>query len=76
MSSYGINLTINAEGLQYIYSNDLYVTVVRDAQANRPAGDLPVAWLAFQPLENNQITWGESYYLYATPPWRAVRSSR
>jgi hypothetical protein len=66
MSTYGINVTINEEGLQYIYSNDLYVTVVRNAQVDRPAGDLPIAWLAFQPLANNQITWGESYYLYAT----------
>jgi hypothetical protein len=64
---YQVNVTIDDTGLQNIYSANQYVTLVKSVLSNpMPAGNLPVAWLAFQPLEGNTITWVENYYIYAT----------
>jgi len=64
---YQINIAIDDTGLQNIYQANQYVTIVNSVVSNPLAdGNLTVAWLAFQPLESNQITWTENYYLYAT----------
>ena len=64
---YQINIAIDDAGLQKIYAAAQSVTLVKSIVANPVvSGNLPVVWLAFQPLEENQITWIENYNLYAT----------
>lgn len=64
---YQINISIDDAGLQKIYSAGQFVTLVKSVVSNPTSpSTLPVAWLSFQPLEENQITWIENYYLYAT----------
>ncbi len=64
---YQISIAIDDAGLQKIYAAGQSVTLVKSVVANPlSSGNLPVAWLAFQPLESNQITWVENYYMYAT----------
>jgi len=62
---YQINISIDDAGLQSIYAANQYVTLVKSIVSN-PLPNLPIAWLAFQPLEGNQVVWIENYYLYAT----------
>ncbi|AGA27234.1 hypothetical protein [Singulisphaera acidiphila] len=64
---YQINISIDQGGLTQIYNANQYVTLVKSVQSNPvSSGNLPVAWIAFQPLEVNEITWIENYFLYAT----------
>ena len=64
---YQLNISIDAEGLQMIYASGQSVTVVKIVVSNPLSGGmLPVAWTAFQPLEENSVTWSENYYIYAT----------
>lgn len=64
---YQINIDIDDDGLHGIYSSNQYVTLVKSVvSAPLGSGNLPIAWLAFQPLETNQLMWTENYYLYAS----------
>jgi len=54
-------------GLAAIYQAGQNVTLVKTStQSPLAGGNLPVAWVSFDPLENNSIVWIENYYLYAT----------
>ncbi|WP_437962987.1 hypothetical protein WME76_48155 (plasmid) [Sorangium sp. So ce119] len=65
--TYQINIDIDDAGLQNIYKSGQAVTLVKSVVSNPVStGNLPVAWIEFQPLETNQITWVENYYAYAT----------
>lgn len=65
-----INIAIDENGLNTITNANQSVTLVQSvvsaAETLAVAPPAVVAWLAFQPLENNQIVWSASYYLYAT----------
>ena len=64
---YQINLDIDDAGLSKIYGASQSVTLVKSVVSNPLAtGNLPIAWLSFQPLESNQIVWVENYFLYAS----------
>lgn len=64
---YQINLDIDDAGLKAIYDSGQSVTLVKSVVGNPlVTGNLPIAWLSFQPLEENQIVWTENYYAYAT----------
>lgn len=65
--NYQINISIDNAGLNTIYGNGLYVTLVKSVvQQPVSQGNLPIAWVAFQPLQQNQISWQEQYSMYAT----------
>ncbi|HVG34713.1 MAG TPA: hypothetical protein VM911_16710, partial [Pyrinomonadaceae bacterium] len=64
---YQINISIDSAGLQSIYNTGQYVTFVKSVLTSPLAGgNLPIAWISFQPLEENQVTWIENYYIYTT----------
>jgi hypothetical protein len=64
---YEIDINIDDAGLQAIQSSGQAVTIVKSVVTNAVAsGNLPVAWLQFQPMESNTVTWQENYYAYAT----------
>jgi len=60
---YQLNIAFDDEGLEQIYGAAQTVTLVRSFTSG---ADSYVAWVTFQPFENNIITWTESYYIYAT----------
>jgi hypothetical protein len=62
---YQIEVNIDQQGLQSIYGANQFVTLVKSI-GSTPSATMPVAWLAFQPLESNTVTWVENYSLYAT----------
>ncbi len=64
---YQLNISIDANGLQMIYASGQSVTIVKSVVSNPlPGGTLPVAWTVFQPLEENAVSWTDSYSIYAT----------
>lgn len=64
---YQINIDIDEAGLRSIYAAGQAVTFVKSVVSDPlGSGNLPIAWLAFQPFEVNQVSWIETYYLYAT----------
>jgi hypothetical protein len=62
MTTYSLTLNIDNAGLQNIYHAGQVVTIVKSV-GNEPAS---VAWISFQPLETNTITWEEEYVIYGT----------
>ncbi len=64
---YQLNISIDSTGLSQIYAANQAITVVKSVVTSPLAsGNLPVAWINFQPLEENTVTWMESYNIYAT----------
>ena len=64
---YQLNIAIDQNGLNNIYAAGQAVTLVKSVVSNPlVSGNLPIAWLNFQPLMQNQVTWIENYYIYAT----------
>ena len=64
---YQLNIAIDPTGLSQIYAANQAITVVKSVVASPLAsGNLPIAWINFQPLEENAVTWIESYNIYAT----------
>lgn len=64
---YQLNIAIDSQGLSNIYAAGQAITIVKSVVSNPLAsGNLPVAWLNFQPLEQNSVTWIENYNIYAT----------
>lgn len=65
MGQYQLNFTIDAAGVSQINQSGQLVTIVKSVS---PAGTggTTVAWLAFAPLEQDIVTWDESYFIYAT----------
>ncbi len=65
--NYQINISISNAGLNTIYQNGLRVTLVKSVISDPlQQGNLPIAWVTFQPLQLNQISWQEQYTMYAT----------
>ncbi|HMJ40706.1 MAG TPA: hypothetical protein VK522_00265 [Pseudolabrys sp.] len=64
---YQLNISIDHIGLTNIYAAGQAITVVKSVVSNPVAsGNLPVAWINFQPLEENTVSWIENYNIYAT----------
>lgn len=65
---YSLQIRFDTGGMNYIYATSQCVTIVKNvvSQPSAPS-DLPIAWLAFQPWETNQLCWVEDYSIYATP---------
>lgn len=64
---YEVNISIDNEGLKKIYDAYKSVTLVKNMSMTEGfLFDLPIAWLVFQPLRENLVSWPGSYYLYVT----------
>jgi len=62
-----IDITIDQTGVEQINSSGQKVTLVQSVVSDPlETGNLPIAWLAFSPLEQNVVSWQENYYIYAT----------
>jgi len=61
MPTYTLNLAIDDAGLAAISASGQKVTVVKSVGVGHD-----VAWLLFEPLEANTITWEETYSVYAS----------
>lgn len=64
MSTYTLNIAFAKEDAQKINQIGEKVVLVKQ---NTPANaQNQVAWVTFDPFENNVVTWTESYYVYAS----------
>jgi hypothetical protein len=70
---YQVTIDIDQQGVQKINQAQQFVTLVRNVissvegnSGHRMSPNTSIAWLAFQPLESNTVTWTEDYILYAT----------
>ena len=65
--NYQLNISIDQTGLSNIYKAAQYVTIVKSVTTNPLAsGNLPVAWITFSPWSTNNISWYETYSIYAS----------
>lgn len=64
MTTYQLTIDIDNAGLTNIYNAGQYVTLVKSVIAS--STESQVAWISFQPLQTNVVSWVENYYLYAT----------
>ncbi|WP_315836899.1 hypothetical protein [Bradyrhizobium prioriisuperbiae] len=62
---YELTMRIDPQALRRIHEMDMGLTLVKSVVSSLPA-HLPVAWVQFQPLEVNQVTWTEACSIYAT----------
>ena len=60
MPSYQLNADISAADLQTIYAAGEQIVLLKLTQGT------PVAWVSFNPLENNTVQWQESYAIYGS----------
>jgi hypothetical protein len=64
-TTYSLNLTMNEAAVEAINGTGQFITIVKKVQSShRTAGD--VAWLTFAATQTIQVSWQETYYLYAT----------
>lgn len=61
MAQYSLTIQFDNGGLQALNAAGQLVTLVKSV----PDGS-PVAWVSFEPMENNTITWTDSYSVYAS----------
>jgi len=67
MTTYQLSIDIDQAGLSAIYTSGQRVTLVKSVTSfPGSTGNLPVAWISFNPMEGNLITWTENYSVYAT----------
>jgi hypothetical protein len=64
---YQLDIKIDGIGLNTIYNSGQAVTLVKSVVSSPlVSGNLPIAWLEFQPFQDNLVHWIENYYVYAT----------
>jgi hypothetical protein len=65
---YEIDLAIDSASLGKIFAAGQSVTLVKSALVGSAVanGNLPVAWISFQPQQQNNVSWEEDYLIYAT----------
>ncbi|HKS29527.1 MAG TPA: hypothetical protein VJS44_16990 [Pyrinomonadaceae bacterium] len=65
---YEVKISIDNEGLKKIYDSYKSVTFVKNLSLTTGLlFNLPIAWLSFQPLQQNQVVWpADGYHVYAT----------
>ncbi|MGH3680224.1 MAG: hypothetical protein ACRDT2_08230 [Natronosporangium sp.] len=61
MSTYELTIQFDNQGLATINAASQLVTLVKSVGNGRP-----VAWVAFHPMESNQVTWTETYSVYSS----------
>jgi hypothetical protein len=62
---YQLNIAIDAEGLEEINGEDLGVTIVKQVTTTSGSAS-SVAWVNFQPVGSNTITWSGEYFIFST----------
>ncbi|MFN9631271.1 MAG: hypothetical protein ACK59A_13735 [Cyanobacteriota bacterium] len=62
MPNYTLNISFDSKGLQAITQAGQVVTIVKLTSSTSK----PVAWISFQPQQENQIIWTEQYAVYAS----------
>jgi hypothetical protein len=64
---YQLTIDIDSGDLQQLYDANQAITIVKSVVSQPLAsGNLPIAWVHFQPLQTNVVTWITDYYIYAT----------
>lgn len=63
MSSYELIVQIDSADVKEINAAKQVVTIVKEVGGS--SGE-PVAWVAFSPFENNDVSWEEQYGVYAS----------
>jgi hypothetical protein len=64
MLSYTLNIAFEKEDVRKI--NQIGERVILIKQTNPASSQNQVAWVAFDPFENNVVNWNEIYYVYAS----------
>src|SRR5262249_52063362 len=74
--TYELDISINANAVSSIVQAGQAITIVKavtcfvmttgDSRAKTTQNYAPIAWLQFQPFENNTVTWTETYQIYAS----------
>jgi hypothetical protein len=60
---YQINIKFSPQGLNQVHASGEWVTIAKELPNE---GGFPIAWLTFQPLQSNQISWHDNYSIYTT----------
>lgn len=60
---YTLNIQFNKDDLSLIYQAKQKIVLIQEIQN----GLNQVIWSVFSPFENNQATWDDSFYVYASP---------
>jgi len=63
MTTYTLDLAIDASSLQILKAAGLNITIAKPVGTSSPN----VTWLVFDPFQGNTITWEEQYGIYASP---------
>jgi hypothetical protein len=67
MAQYQLTIDIDNAGLTKIYNAGQSVTIVKSVVSSiTQAGNLPIAWVQFQPMDSNIVTWQEIYNIFAS----------
>jgi uncharacterized Zn-binding protein involved in type VI secretion len=61
MPTYQLNIQLDSQGLKTLNEAGQLVTIVKSAGAGKP-----VAWVSFDPMLSNTVTWTEKYSVYAS----------
>lgn len=63
MPTYSLDIKVPSEGLTTLAAADQTVTIVKAVGGGQT---VPVAWLSFNPMQKNTVTWTEIYSVYAS----------
>ena len=63
MADYELKIEINPEDVQQINGAKQKVTITKEVSGGT---SVPVAWVAFEPLSDNELTWEQKYGVYAS----------
>jgi len=66
MEKYTLNLTIDPASLGILWQAQMKITIAKSVAGASPN----VAWLVFDPYQGNEVTWEETYGIYASPETR------
>lgn len=61
MSTYQLNININAADLSAVYAAKESIVLIKSVK-----GEEPSAWVSFLPFEGNAVAWNDEYSIYAT----------
>ncbi|MBV6623078.1 MAG: hypothetical protein KI793_09075 [Rivularia sp. (in: Bacteria)] len=63
MTEYTLEVIFNRADLKLIYQAGQKVVLIKEVDG----GGNKVVWVIFEPFQENKITWGSNYFLYASP---------
>jgi hypothetical protein len=61
MPTYGLTIQFDNRGLDTVNAAAQLVTIVKSVETGTP-----VAWVTFSPMEDNEVTWTNTYSVYAS----------